>query len=527
MPATRHARNPSAGLPACAIAPALAAPVPSAHAITLIVDSGADAVSDTCADAVAGDCTLRGAILAANARPGADRIVFDIPASDARYQTATAHWRLTPAADLPTISDDLEIDGYSQPGARENGLRPDQGGSDALIKIELAGAPGAQLGLYAVGGNPRLTVRGLAINGFVRNLMLYAPGPHRVEGCFIGTGASGLAAPAAIANGVGIYVHGQATIGGTAAAARNVIAGNGYIGIWDNAAWTAAHTVQGNLIGLGADGDRVPGRQDYGLYVGGAAEGSLIGGREIGARNVLSGHAFNALYLTGNGGYPAGAPPHRIEGNLFGTDWTGTQARPNGRSPAAPSQPQATINLFRAGRCGVTIGADAPGAGNLIAHGAAAGVQVSTCTGAATIGNRFVRNRLPIDLSASSNADGATPNDAGDADEGGNRLQNAPVIVAVAAEDGGATIALTYRVDSAPAHAAYPLRVAIGSGAGGQPEFAILTDLYTAADAQTERTVRLPAAALRGQPLALIAVDADGNTSEVASEAIYSDDLEP
>lgn len=160
MPATRHARNPSAGLPACAIAPALAAPVPSAHAITLIVDGGADAVSDTCADAVAGDRTLRGAILAANARPGADRIVFDIPTSNARYQAATAHWRLTPAADLPTISDDLEIDDYSRPGARENGLRPDQGGSDALIEIELAGAPDAQLGPYAVGGNPRLhTVR--------------------------------------------------------------------------------------------------------------------------------------------------------------------------------------------------------------------------------------------------------------------------------------------------------------------------------------------------------------------------------
>lgn len=409
-------------LSALTIAGLLAGTGPSAHAITLIVDSGADAAWSTCDDAVAGDCTLRGAILAANARIGADRIVFDIPTSDASHQAASAHWRLTPATDLPVVSDDLIVDGYSQPGARENTLHPDQGGSDALIKIELAGGPGAQVGLHAVNGNPRLTVRGLAINGFVRNLMLYAPGPHRVEGCFIGTDASGLTAPAAIGNGIGIYLHGQATIGGTSPAARNVIAGNGYIGIWDNAAWTAASTVQGNLIGLGADGDRIPGRQDYGLYVGGAAEGNLIGGREIAARNVLSGHAVNALYLTGSGGHPAGAPPHRVEGDLFGTDWTGTRPRPNGRSPSAPSQPQATINLFRAGRCGVTIGADAPGAGNPIAYGAAAGVQVSTCSGAATVGNRFFRNRLPIDLSASSNADGATPNDAGDADEGGNRL---------------------------------------------------------------------------------------------------------
>lgn len=276
MPTMREARKPPAVLPACALAPLPVASVPSAHAITLIVDSGADAASDICADAVAGDCTPRGAILAANARTGADRIVFDIPTRDTSHQAATAQWRLTPAADLPTISDDLEIDGYSQPDARENGLRPDQGGSDALIEIELAGAPGAQVGLYAVGGNPRLTVRGLAINGFVRNLLLYAP-----------------------------------------------------------------------------------------------------------------------------------------------------------------------------------------------------------------------------------------------------------AIVAAAAEDGGATIALSHRVDSALAHAAYPLRVAIGSGAGGQPDYAILTDLYPAADAQTERTVRLPAAALLGRPLALIAVDADGNNSEVASEAIYTDDLEP
>lgn len=68
--------------------------------------------------------------------------------------------------------------------------------------------------------------------------------------------------------------------------------------------------------------------------------------------------------------------------------------------------------------------------------------------------------------------------------------------------------------------------MSVGSGAGGQPERTILTDAYTAADAQAVRTVRLPATALRGHPLSLIAVDADGNTSEIASEAIFSDDLE-
>jgi len=528
MPTARNTRTPTAVLRAGMIALLLAAAVPAAHAITLIVDSGTDAASDACADAAPGDCTLRGAILAANAHTGADRIVFDIPTGDASYQTASAHWRLTPATDLPIVTDDLEIDGYSQPGARENGNGPDQGGSDAVLKIELQGTgSGAQTGLYAGNGTPRLTVRGLAVNRFARNITLSAPGPHRIEGCFIGTDITGLSAPVAAGNGIGIDLGGPATIGGTAPAARNVIAGNGYIGIWDRSEVTAPSIVQGNLIGIGSDGDTLPGRQDYGLYVGGAAQGSLIGGRSAAARNLFAGHASNALYVTGGAGHPAGAPVLRVEGNYFGTDWTGSLARPNGLFPQSPAQPQSTINVFRGGRCGVSIGAEAAGAGNLIAHAPAAGIQVATCTGLAMYGNRFRRNRLAIDLSATSNADGVTPDDPDDADEGGNRLQNAPAIVHLTYLDGGTTIALGYRVDSSPAHAAYPLRVDIGFGTGGQPQGVVLADLYTLELAQAVRTVQIPVAALQGQPLVLTATDADGNSSEVASEAIHADDFEP
>ena len=96
------------------------------------------------------ECTLRASIQEANAIPGADTIDFDVP--------TTAVATISPASQLPTITEAVTIDGYSQPGAKSNTLAV---GNDAVLKVELSG-PGSGSGLRI--GAAYSTVKGLVIN---------------------------------------------------------------------------------------------------------------------------------------------------------------------------------------------------------------------------------------------------------------------------------------------------------------------------------------------------------------------------
>ncbi len=84
-----------------------------------------------------GPGSLRQAILNANANPGVDTIDFAIP--------GTGVHTISPASALPTITDPVVIDGYTQPGASPNTLA---NGDNAVLLIELdgsnagAGSPG-------------------------------------------------------------------------------------------------------------------------------------------------------------------------------------------------------------------------------------------------------------------------------------------------------------------------------------------------------------------------------------------------
>src|SRR5262247_3435245 len=101
-----------------------------------------------------GPGSLAQAILDANANLGADTIVFNIPGSG--VQT------ISPASPLPTITDPVTIDGYTQPGAIANTLAV---GTNAVLLIELSGASAnSAAGLTISAGNT--TIRGLVINRF-------------------------------------------------------------------------------------------------------------------------------------------------------------------------------------------------------------------------------------------------------------------------------------------------------------------------------------------------------------------------
>lgn len=472
------------------------------HAATFVVDTTSDANLPACSVAVADDCSLRGAITAANALAGAHRIEFAIPPTDAGYQAATQHWRIAPATALPSLEREIVIDGFTQPGATPN-TNPVGFPIGHVIKIELRGQSNL-LGLTAL-PSARLTVRGLALNGWQRAIFLFAPGPHRVVGNYIGTAVDGITA---VPNTGGIAPAGDTTIGGNTGADANVIAANRDGGIVMQQQVTRLR-VQGNFIGVGADGATVPGRQYYGLQLVGAFADTLIGGDAQTERNVISGNEYSAIYASGQGVAAPNAPHARIEGNYFGVSAVGTTPVGNGINPSSPSQPQPTILVFRADTCGVSI------TRNLIAHGGAAGVQIGTCREAPVLDNVFLDNRgLPIDLSAGSNADGHTADDADDVDAfGGNRLQNRPEVISLLAVPANDELRLTLRVDTAPANATYPLRIDIyrDDAMGLLP---VANETYTLADAQQPREFVLPLS-LVGERIAVQATDAAGNSSEL------------
>jgi hypothetical protein len=206
----------------------------------------------------------------------------------------------------------------------------------------------------------------------------------------------------------------------------------------------------------------------------------------------------------------------------------------NGLNPQSPSQPLATLYVFAGGTCSIEFGGTAPGQANLVAYSGAAGVQAATCNGVVARGNRYRGNRGPaIDDSFSSNADGITPNDVGDADEGGNRLQNHPVLALPPdfLPTGGSTVDLSYVVDTAIANASYPLTVDFfRAGCGGGGDTLLASDTYGPADAQLSRNFTLVSSdGANVLPLTVLVTDSAGNTSEFApavGETVFVDEFE-
>ncbi|MCI0702913.1 MAG: FG-GAP-like repeat-containing protein, partial [Planctomycetia bacterium] len=92
-------------------------------------------------------------------------------------------------------------------------------------------------------------------------------------------------------------------IGGTAAGEGNVISGNGFAGLTLNA--VANSFVQGNKIGVGADGITPLGNGDAGLFISSQAgpnTNNLIGGPGIGAANIIAFNDKNGITMRDPGG---------------------------------------------------------------------------------------------------------------------------------------------------------------------------------------------------------------------------------
>ena len=255
-------------------------------------DGSSDGKCDVDPSTAGDQCTLRAAIQGANKLSGADTIAFAMPGSG--VQT------ISPLSQLPTITQQVTIDGYTQSGATKNTLTQ-PGKTNAALKIVLSGAfaPDGADGLEIDASN--VVVKGLVINDFITagGITLIGGTGHRIEGNFIGTDPAGTLYKD---NGNGVFVIGDAdnsTIGGTTPEARNLISGNVGDGV-DISGTTSGNKVQGNLIGTNKDGTSTPnnlGNGGTGVYINGASN-NTVGDSDPtdGATNAANTLAFNANY---------------------------------------------------------------------------------------------------------------------------------------------------------------------------------------------------------------------------------------
>lgn len=276
------------------------------------------------------------------------------------------------------------------------------------------------------------SVLGNVLSGnFISGMYLADATANTIQGNLIGTDAMGhetidptLVLPRFGNNADGITIDfGTAgnLIGGTTAAARNVISGNWGNGISVDNGGMAANLVEGNYIGADVTGQVNAGNQGDGVYIQAGGILTLGGDMTQGFANVLSGNLGYGLDIEGG--------ITQAYGNLIGT-------AADGHSALGNSGDGVHIN----NSSGNVIGSTAAGMGNVIAfNGATApgrGVNIISGTKNAVEGNSIFSNRsLGIDLGG----DGRTLNDSvGHA--GPNNYQDFPVLASVSGDGKLATV---------------------------------------------------------------------------------------
>ena len=299
-----------------------------AQAATFTVNSTGDTGDFSTGDGICSDgtgiCTLRAAIEEANAIAGADSIAFDIPTTDIGYASSTDSFLIQPSSALPTITSPVTIDGYTQPGASANTNGPGLG-SNAVLKIELDGSTAGSFitGLKITAGSS--VVRGLAINRFDANgIEMSENGGNLIEGSFIGVDITGTISLGNDSHGVLVQDVSNNTFGGTTEVARNVISGNNFAGIALNGMDASGNIVQGNFVGTDLNGTIALPNRGGGVSILDSPD-NILGGTEPGAGNLLSGNDQNGVTI-----YNVNATGNLMQGNLIGTDLTGTVGLGNG-----------------------------------------------------------------------------------------------------------------------------------------------------------------------------------------------------
>jgi uncharacterized repeat protein (TIGR01451 family)/CSLREA domain-containing protein len=268
----------------------------------IIVNTTSDHDDGACTSA---DCTLREAILAANARSQDDLIQFGIPSGMAvgGIYTISVGGPIGALGALPVVTDQVIIDGSSQPG--HAGL--------PIIELDGTLAGFGSSGLFVTAGST--IVNDLVVNRFEgHGLYFTSAGGNEVFNCRIGVN------PAADTpqpnGGNGIYIRNVSgnTIGGALPGQGNLIGANGLSGVTIESAGATGNTVYGNTIGVGADGVTRLGNGRQGVHILGASD-NMVGGLVAGQGNTIANNNVNGILVTS--GYRNVLHGNAIDGNTL------------------------------------------------------------------------------------------------------------------------------------------------------------------------------------------------------------------
>jgi hypothetical protein len=265
--------------------------------------------------------------------------------------------------------------------------------------VHISGFPGNTAILIGWASNPDSNIvggtgpgdRNLISGNYGLGLNLYGATNTLVEGNFVGTDATGTLALGNQTDGIDVLGLVTGTvIGGTTASARNIISASGnrqlpeseFPGVGVRAE-CAGVTISGNYIGTDVTGMRSLGNAVDGVfaytYLVGPSPEVTVGGTQPGAGNLISGN--------GQSGVDVGKSGVVIQGNLIGTDVTGTYTIPNGQygvyiRTAGNGQPD-------------LVGGSVPGARNLISGNRSQAIAVESS------GNLIQGNYIGTDITGS------------------------------------------------------------------------------------------------------------------------------
>ncbi|CAN5119189.1 hypothetical protein BH11PLA2_BH11PLA2_16780 [soil metagenome] len=262
--------------------------VPATFAVTSLLDNGPG--------------TLRQAITDANSTTGADTLTFSIAGT------------ITLASALPTITDEVTIDGSTAPGFTATPVvEVDYNGNSGLV----FGAQSQDSILRSLG---HINASGAGVTVGNPQIGIY--------GNFMGLKLDGVTVAGNTGAGLELTKLAIRSIIGTVTVAdRNVISGNGGDGILFDGGFE--NKVVANFIGTDKTGALDRGNGGNGVLVTNAASNNVIGGVTPAAAkftviapegNVISGNALNGILITN------GSVNNLVAANFVGTNLAGNAA---------------------------------------------------------------------------------------------------------------------------------------------------------------------------------------------------------
>jgi parallel beta-helix repeat protein len=268
-----------------------------------------------------GPGSLRAALYYAYDHPGTT-ISFNISVTDPGFSNSV--FNILPSDNFPSLVNATFLDGSTEPtNSNPNGPA-----------ILLNGILGWPLSVYSSGlqfKGTNCVARAFVINNFPDcGVLLNGSNTfgNTVSGCLLGVDATGTIA---VTNGVcPVQISGGAVsnlVGGTTAAARNVISGGFYQGLVIRDPGTRFNAVQGNYIGLNAAGTAALANTWEGIEIFSGAQSNLIGGCTAAAGNVISGNSLQGVLMS-----DPGTSGNTVAGNFIGLSPDGSAAISNGWS---------------------------------------------------------------------------------------------------------------------------------------------------------------------------------------------------